>query len=408
MTESKFGPIGSIVDVRTYRRFLPDKKRREKLEERNQRSTNYNINLAKNAPKEDVNIQHDYFQMLDYMNNFLSFPSGRSMWVGGTSVTEKHPAGCFNCSALAINRVSAFTTIFELLMLGTGVGYRVFKSDIEKLPEVNLEGTLLEFDEYQPKLPADRIEDTYRQVIENENDDTTKIWRIYVGDSRQGWIDAIDYLLKAAFFEECLPKTIQFNVDSIRPMGERIYGFGGTASGPDALKGIIQDIYRVIQECPTPKLRSIDCMDIADCIAKGVVAGSSRRSALICLFEEGDDLCATAKRGLFTNPELAHKKYRIQSNNTECIGSGHLSQLKVFLEENPDASWTQINKFISQFKPSSEWLKSRFEVVRYEGEPGFNNFLVMTAKRWKAIREHRPECPVNEIWVRYCDVVTNP
>jgi|GEM_PF-332109 len=408
MSEYKFGPIGSIVDLRTYRRWLPDKKRRETLEDRNKRAVNYNIGLAFNTPKIDPNLENDRAMMFDYMNNFLAFPSGRSMWVGGTPVTERHPAGSFNCSALAINRVSAFTTIFELLMLGTGVGYRVFSSDIEKLPEVNLQGVSLSFENYIPRLSSNRIEDTYCQVIENNDEKMTKTWKVFVGDSRQGWIDALKYLLNAAFFEECPPEYIQYNVDSIRPMGERIYGFGGTASGPDALKGIIEDVFRVIQECPSNKLRSIDCMDIADCIAKGVVAGSSRRSALICLFEEGDDLCANAKRGLFTNPELAHKQYRIQSNNTECIGVKGLHELRSFLESNPDASWNEINSIIDKYKPSVEWLKSRFEVVRYEGEPGFNNFLAMVAKRWKAVREHRPECPTNEIWQRYCDVCTNP
>lgn len=408
MTEYKFGPIGSIVDLRTYRRWLPEEKRRETLEGRNKRAVDYNINLALNAPNIDPDLENDRTKMFDYMNNFLAFPSGRSMWVGGTPVTDRHPAGSFNCSALAINRVSAFTTVFELLMLGTGVGYRVFSSDIEKLPEVNLQDVLLGFEEYIPRSPSDRIEDTYYQVIENDDEAMTKTWKIFVGDSRQGWIDALKYLLDAAFFEECPPEYIQYNVDSIRPMGERIYGFGGTASGPDALKGIIQDVFRVIQECPTSKLRSIDCMDVCDAVAKGVVAGSSRRSALICLFEEGDDLCANAKRGLFTNPELAHKHYRIQSNNTECIGVKGLKKLREFLEFKPDASWSEINVIIKQHKPSVEWLKARFEVVRHEGEPGFNNFLAMAAKRWKAAREHRPDCPTNEIWQRYCDICTNP
>jgi hypothetical protein len=408
MSEYKFGPIGSIVDLRTYRRWLPDKKRRETLEDRNKRAVDYNIGLALNAPNIDPNLENDRAMMFDYMNNFLAFPSGRSMWVGGTPVTERHPAGSFNCSALAINRVSAFTTIFELLMLGTGVGYRVFSSDIEKLPEVNLQNVSLSFEDYIPRLPNNRIEDTYCQVVENNDEAVTKTWKIFVGDSRQGWIDALNYLLDAAFFEECPPEYIQYNVDSIRPMGERIYGFGGTASGPEALKGIIEDVFRVIQECPTSKLRSIDCMDIADCIAKGVVAGSSRRSALICLFEEGDDLCANAKRGLFTNPELAHKQYRIQSNNTECIGVKGLQELRMLLEADPDVDWKVIKALINKYKPSVEWLKKRFEVVRYEGEPGFNNFLYMVARRWKAVRKWRPSCPTNEIWVRYCDVVTNP
>jgi adenosylcobalamin-dependent ribonucleoside-triphosphate reductase len=392
---AKFGPIGSIVDIRTYRRWVSELQRRERLEERNQRATDYNCDLAKDL---DPDIERDRELMREYMDKFLAFPSGRSMWVGGTSVTEKHPAGCFNCSALAINRLNAFATVFELLMLGTGVGYRVFTKDIEQLPKIKVVPDI-EFQPYSSLKKAHRIEETIVSEFDGES-------LVMVGDSRQGWIDAVDYLIQSCFKGQV--RSIVFNVDSIRPMGERIYGFGGTASGPDALKGIIKDVHRVFEECPDSKLRSIDCMDICDAIAKGVVAGSSRRSALICLFEEGDDLCANAKRGLFSDPGLAHKQYRIQSNNTECIGVSHLPKLRAFLESNPDASWDEINKFIDQYKPSVEWLRKRFEVVRYEGEPGFNNFLLMTARRWKAVREWRPGCPIDEIWVRYCDVCTNP
>ncbi len=399
----KFGPLGSVVDLRTYRRWSDTDNRRESFWERNARVANYNASLAS---KLDRHVEQDARKVFDFMNQFLAFPSGRTMWVGGTKVSDAHPAANFNCSALAINRLGAFTTLFELLMLGTGVGYRVFSSDISQLPSIKGYPNLV-LEDYAPLKKSSRQQET----TQHQNSEEETIY-VTVGDSRRGWIQSVEILLNVWFgIDESTErpiKRISFNLNSIRPMGERIQGFGGTASGPEALGTILTNIQDILKECPTNRLRSIDCMDICDCIAKGVVAGSSRRSALICLFEEGDDLCAHAKRGLYSNPEMQKKLYRNQSNNTECVGSSRLPAFREFLENNPDADWFDIKSFIGKHRPSIEWLKDRFEVVKAEGEPGFNSILMMAAKRWKAVREHRPDCPVEEIWVRYCNVVTNP
>ncbi|MEO1099825.1 MAG: hypothetical protein AAFX57_19065, partial [Bacteroidota bacterium] len=56
MDTPKFGPLGSIVDVRTYRRWLPEQQRRETFYERNERAVNYNIGLAKDK---DLEIEKD-------------------------------------------------------------------------------------------------------------------------------------------------------------------------------------------------------------------------------------------------------------------------------------------------------------------------------------------------------------
>lgn len=391
----KFGPLGWITDYRTYRRYLPKIKRRETFFERNARTVNYNLSLA--LPLQDIDeLKEETELMYSFMNNFLAFPSGRTMWVGGTETSESNPACNFNCSFLAINRLSAFLTLFELLMVGTGVGFRVFEKDISQLPSIK-KLPEIEFESYIPRLPQDRIEDSYYQEI-----DDGKTWKIYVGDSRKGWIDALEYFLECVFTDNGVTNII-LNVDSIRPMGERINGFGGTASGPEALVGIIQNVHRVVSECPAAKLRSIDCMDICTAVAKGVVAGSSRRSALICLFDQGDLLCANAKVNM---PE--HKSYRWQSNNTECVGSLHTNELKTFLESNPDSDLDTIIEFIDQFKPSLEWFEEKFQTIAASGEPGINNYLLMCAKRWLAVRKWRPNVPINEIWSLYCDVGTNP
>jgi adenosylcobalamin-dependent ribonucleoside-triphosphate reductase len=395
-----FGPVGSVVDIRTYRRWLPNKKRRETFVERNTRVVDANLDLVKDLlTEEEYNLERSI--MLDHMNKLLALPSGRSMWIAGTEANKKHPASSFNCSGLAINRIEAFTTVFELLMLGTGVGFRVFNSDINQLPNINKFD--IEFEDYNPKTKKDRLENT--QVTYLYTDKFIKY--VEVGDSRSGWLDALRALLDHAFNEQ-LNKTIVFNFNSVRSIGERINGFGGTASGHEALRILLKDVYDIINECPIERLRSIDCLDICCAIAKGVIAGNTRRSALICIFEEGDDLVANAKVNLFDDLKLKNKYYRIQSNNTEALGTKHLSELRAYLEANPDVSKEDLWKFIDQFKPSVEWLKERFKVVANAGDPGFTNYLRMIGIKWLAVRKYRPNFEIKNIWQYFCDIITNP
>ena len=392
-----FGPVGSVVDIRTYRRWLPKKKRRETFVERNKRVVDANLDLVRDIiTDEEYSLERSI--MLDHMNKLLALPSGRSMWIAGTEANKKHPASSFNCSGLAINRIEAFTTVFELLMLGTGVGFRVFNSDINKLPVIKKFD--IEFEDYNPKAKKDRLENTKSTYSSGKT-------IVEVGDSRGGWINALRALLDITF-DVNVHKTIVFNFNSVRPLGERINGFGGTASGHEALKNLLKDVADIINECPTDKLRSIDCLDICCAIAKGVVAGNTRRSALICIFEEGDDLVANAKVNLFDDPALKNKYYRIQSNNTEALGTKHLIELREFLEANPNVSKENLWKFIDQFKPSVEWLKERFKVVANAGDPGFTNYLKMIGIKWLAVRKHRPNVAIKDIWQWFCDIITNP
>lgn len=361
-----YGAIGEIVDVRTYRRWLPDEKRRETAIERWARVINYNLNLVANVVGYDT-LRKEGLLMVNKFSQLKADASGRTKWIGGTDTAINNPASQFNCAFLAVNRIEAFSDAFNLLMLGSGVGFRVFSKDIEALPSIASVPDL-HFLDYDPYPVSQRLENTDVEAGFNTY--------VEVGDSRQGWIDAVMVYLSAATKPTAKGSKIIYRFDSVRPAGERLKGFGGTASGHEALKTIITDIHRIIQECPYGRLRSIDCMDIMCAIAKGVVAGSSRRSAMICLFEQGDKLCAAAKKGLYTNPSFAHKSYRIQSNNTACLTA----------------------------KPSLDEIKKLLQTCKTEGEPGFNNYGEMVRRRTIAAQTWRPNSPVEQ----YINVGTNP
>lgn len=366
--------LSECVDTRTYKRYLQELQLRETDYQRDARAVNFNLNLISDLiDAGKITFQEALTEaklMYEEMTNLFVIPSSRSKWVAGTSSVENNPASIFNCSFTLINRLSAFADIGNLLMLGIGVGFRVFPDDIKSLPTIKNTSFTITCEDYAP-LPKDyRDENTYSHIKGD-------VLYVDIGDSRKGWVDAYMLVLEVATDDRYQNITqVVYNFDSIRPFGERIKGFGGTASGPDALKTIILDLHRIIAEVPGDVFRSIDCMDIPCAIAKGIVAGATRRSALICLFAQGDLLCRNAKKGLYTNPELAYKKYRSQSNNTEMFFT----------------------------KPSREDLDVIFESIITEGEPGFANYAAMVNKRRTAAEKYRPNNPIE--W--YINVGTNP
>lgn len=361
--------MSEFVDTRTYKRYLPELKRRETAYERDARAVNYNLSLVVDKHPPEF-LRQEALLMMKEMNNLSIIPSSRSKWVGGTTSVRNNPASIFNCSFSAVNRLGVFADAGNLLMLGVGFGFRVFAKDIDQLPDLINKSFSVGFDEYEPLESAYRDEDTYSYVKKD-------MMYVDVGDSRQGWIDAYMKVFEVATDPKYAEvASIIYNVNSVRPIGERIKGFGGTASGPFALIDIIKGIHEVIIECPGSRLRSVDCMDCICATAKGIVAGATRRSALICLFEQGDELCRKAKDGLYTDPAMVRKSYRKQSNNTEM--------------------WHE--------RPSLEQLFLMFESIKISSEPGFANYALMQQKRIDAAKKYRPQNPVE--W--YIEVGTNP
>jgi adenosylcobalamin-dependent ribonucleoside-triphosphate reductase len=243
-------------------------------------------------------------------------------------------------------------------MLGCGVGFRVLPSDVDQLPAFRKDFKV-------ESLPVEILPPEQRQEATTlEFDGTTA--KITVGDSRQGWVDSLKTLLQLAFENDEF-ESVEFNFNHVRPYGDRIKGFGGTASGYAPLQKMLHEVHTIIADAPHAKLRPIDAMDIMCCIGNCVVAGNVRRSAEICLFDPNDTETANAKRGLWTNEKLAHKRYRAMSNN-----SG------VYFE-----------------RPSKDFLKELFQVIRYEGEPGFINGAGHKKRRLAAAQQWRPDEPAS-------------
>lgn len=224
--------LGNFVYTRTYSRFLPGEQRREKWYETVRRAVEYNCQLA-HTPKEEAQ------KLFDNIFNLKQFPSGRTLWVGNTPVAETNPMSNFNCSFTVIDNFETFKDIFYLLMLGSGVGFRILFSDVAKLPAIRNKVNIVHED-YEHN--TDKKDITSLEVISNE---TVKL---IVGDSKEGWSQAIEHYFKLLYSHEYRNvKTIIINYDYVRPKGEKLQTFGGTASGHDSLRKMFTKIDKVLK-----------------------------------------------------------------------------------------------------------------------------------------------------------------
>ena len=178
-------------------------------------------------------------KLYDNIYNLRQFLSGRTFWVGGTKVAQKYPCANFNCAFIILNNIKSFEELFYLLMVGTGVGVRVLKSDVNKLPKIrnNIEIIHKEYN----SLPKKKREDN--TSLEFKKD----IAKIIIGDSKEGWSKALFYyldLLTNSYYENI--KLIIFDYDNVRPKGERLKTFGGTASGHESIKNMFKKIHIII------------------------------------------------------------------------------------------------------------------------------------------------------------------
>ena len=181
-------------------------------------------------------------------------PSMRSLQFAGKPIAINN-SRIFNCSFLPIDDWRSFSEIMFLLLSGCGVGYSVQKHHIEKLPEIRV-----------PK----------------------KTRRFLVGDSIEGWADAVKVLIKSYFgITSALPV---FDFRDIRPKGAELITVGGKAPGPEPLKECLFQIQKVLdRKKDGEQLTPIEAHDIICHIADAVLSGGIRRAALISLFDLHDN-----------------------------------------------------------------------------------------------------------------------
>lgn len=256
--------LSDITVYMKYARYSSEHNRRETWEEIVTRNMEMHV---RKYPSIEEEIREAY--KLVYDRKVL--PSMRSLQFGGKPI-EISPNRIYNCAYLPIDDWRAFSEIMFLLLGGTGVGFSVQKHHVENLPEIT-----------RPNPNRRR--------------------RFLIGDSIEGWADAIKVLMKSYYFGG---SAIDFDFRDIRPKGARLVTSGGKAPGPQPLKECLVKIEGLLaQKENGDKLKPIEVHDLVCYIADAVLAGGIRRAALISLFSADDDEMISAKTGTWweLNPQ---------------------------------------------------------------------------------------------------------
>ena len=275
--------LSDVTIFNKYAKFIPELERRETWEELVDRNMAMHIRKYPQLKKE---IKENY----KYVYNRQVLPSMRSLQFGGAPI-ELANNRMFNCAYSPANHPAIFSETMFNLLGGSGVGFSVQKCHVEKLPTIQ--------------------------------GPTEKQRRFLVGDSIEGWADAVKVLIKAYTLGKSDPV---FDFRDIRPKGARLITSGGKAPGPDPLRICLDKLRSVLNDSIGRQLKPIEVHDMVCHIADAVLSGGIRRAALISLFDYDDLDMLAAKAGDWweSNPQ------RGRANNSVVLHRDHITKEQFF------------------------------------------------------------------------------
>jgi ribonucleoside-diphosphate reductase alpha chain len=272
--------LSDIVVFNKYAKFIPEIQRRETWEELCDRNMAMHV---RRYPEIKGQIRNVY---KNFVYNKKVLPSMRSMQFAGMPI-ELSNSRIFNCAYMPMEHPFAFAELMFLLLGGTGVGYSVQKRHVDRLPII--------------VGPAEKTR------------------RFLVGDSIEGWADAVKVLVKAYTTGKSDPV---FDFRDIRPKGALLVTSGGKAPGADPLRICLDQIRQVLNNTIGRKLKPIEVHDINCFIADAVLAGGIRRAAMIAGFDIDDFDMLSCKSGAWW--ESAPQRGR--ANNSVVLKRGEVTK----------------------------------------------------------------------------------
>lgn len=258
-----------------YARYLPDDHKRETWEETVRR---YMVHVVRDHGGLEKSST-EYKALERAILNKEIMPSMRALMTAGPALERDNVAG-YNCAYVPIDDRRVFDEIMYILMCGTGVGFSIERTYIEKLPT----------------------------IAEAFYDDGSV--EIHVADSRIGWATAYRKLI-SSLYDGFVPIM---DYSTIRPQGARLRTFGGRSSGPEPLRDLCNYTINLFKQAKGRKLNELEVHDLVCKIASVIVAGGVRRSALISLSNVTSDRLRTAKSGQWYIGE----PQRALANNSVC------------------------------------------------------------------------------------------
>ncbi len=186
-----------------------------------------------------------------------------------------------NCSFISTHGIASdfadpFCTLMDYSMLGVGVGFDTRGAELVEVREPTMSD--------EPHV---------------------------VEDTREAWVELLRRVLNSFVGGTTMPEDIDYS--KVRPAGSLIRGFGGTASGPEPLRDMVNSITDLLYSRTGQKLTSSDIVDLGNLIGRCVVAGNVRRSAEIAFGEPTDEAFLELKD---EKNQAALDSHRWASNNS--------------------------------------------------------------------------------------------
>ncbi len=305
-TDAAGNSVGEITFLRTYSRLKEDGTK-ETWADVCERVVNGMYSLQKDhcktnrLPWNDSRAQASAKEAFDRLFNLKWTPPGRGLWVMGTPIVnvQRNSAALQNCAFVSTmemtktNPSKPFGFLMEASMLGVGVGF-------------DDKGADKDFTIYAPEEG-----ETY-----------------VIPDTREGWVESTTALLDAYLRPDT--KAPIFDYKEIRPLGEPIKTFGGTAAGPDPLIKLHNHIRKMFDGRGGDKLTRVDIADIGNLIGVCVVSGNVRRSAELLIGRVDDDN--------FLNLKNSEKFPERNSYDPDAPGWAWMSNNSVAVEVGQDLS----------------------------------------------------------------------
>ncbi len=277
-------PIQKFQFYDKYSRYSYDLGRRETWIETVDRAVDYLVELSENRLD-----QLDYDRVRQAILEMKVMPSMRLLAMAGAPAKRNNIA-IYNCSYLPVDAIDSFVEALIISMNGCGVGYSVERQYIEKLPRVK------------------------RQTGEH-------LGTHVVADTSDGWANALRTGLET-WFEG---KDISFDFSQVRPAGAPLRIKGGSASGPEPLRVMLNFSRERVLARQGGFITSVDAHDIMCAVGGAAVSGGVRRTAMISLFDYDDKEMRHCKDGDFW-----HKNsQRWNANNSAVWPNRELSQEEV-------------------------------------------------------------------------------
>jgi adenosylcobalamin-dependent ribonucleoside-triphosphate reductase len=312
--------VGEITFLRTYSRLKADGTK-ETWVDVCERVINGMYSLQKDhaktnrLPWSDAKAAASAKEAFDRLWNLKWTPPGRGLWVMGTPLVneQRNSAALQNCafvstgSMVKTDPAKPFAFLMEASMLGVGVGF-------------DDRGADKEFTIYAPQG-----ETTYD-----------------IPDTREGWVEATASLINSYLKPDT--KAPVFNYEAIRPAGEPIRTFGGTAAGADPLIKLHQYISELFKDRAGQKLTRRDIADIGNMIGVCVVSGNVRRSAELLIGRIDDEEFLNLKNYEKYPERMTHGW---MSNNSVAVNVGDdLDKIIEGIARNgePGVIWMDISK----------------------------------------------------------------